>query len=157
MNPAIDIGALIVFLVTAIYFCGFRVASLSSDIKQSKTEGELSMERLKQEITKQMGGLEVRLERFDSYIKYAGMRAANVLISPHTPKLDELLRLFSANKELDDVQWKEMVQLCHDIENNKDSTRESRSLAGTVLATVAHMRNESLPQPIDHSKQFWGE
>lgn len=80
-----------------------------------------------------------RLTRIETTINLIGKKAANILYSPHTPELDELLKEYiESNHDLPQTKWERMEQLVLEIESSLTEDKDKRLLAAIVAALADH-------------------
>lgn len=70
---------------------------------------------------------------FQTLVQILGKRAAILLHSPHTPRLDRWLEMLCHNQRIPDAEIQEFVNELVEIENNTIETQQKRHLATTVL------------------------
>lgn len=92
-----------------------------------------------------------RLTKMETTLDLIGMKAANVLHSPHTPELDRLLEKYvSREYELTLDEWKELNDRCEAIENDTSNPKDQRALAAIVSALCHHKMRQAPPKFKSH-------
>lgn len=97
--------------------------------------------------------LSSRLVRIETIIEIMGIKAANVLHSPHTPELDGLLEKYvDRHYELSNEQWTRLLELCDEIEQDTTNPKDQRALAAIVSAVCCHKLKKLPPKFNNHSQ-----
>ena len=84
-----------------------------------------------------------RIKAVEVLISMLSVKAANILHSPHTPELDALLEKYyrtynERHFELSHAEWKELLKLCQDIEDDSSEPKGTRLLAAIVGSVALH-------------------
>lgn len=90
-----------------------------------------------------------RVSRLEAVMALFGEKAAKILHSPHTPELDALLEKYcDRNYTLSLAEWKNLLDMMEEIENDQKRPKEERALAAVI--SVMASRTLSLPPSKPH-------
>jgi hypothetical protein len=90
-----------------------------------------------------------RMTRVETYFEIMGKRAAKILLSPHTPELDEYLQKY-VDEKMTYGDWTKLLELCDLLEGDKVKPKEERTLAAIVAVECRHVLKLHIDTPHKH-------